>query len=323
MKNKKSQAGIIVLIFFLVITILIVSSIAFYGYKKEWFSSKEKKKEEITIPTITLKIRVLDEKGNSIKSNYYLEANNIRLKEGGLEASWNELSNMPINKSYRICYWTDEYYRGCSIYLRSNSFNNITMLEQFSLKNIKGKINIHPIDKLEKGKEQKLRLNISVINGTLSNLIICTWHSVGIIDVIKPEIGILCNRWLNYTYDIEGNRINLTNNLYWCESENKIENCQKIIDKTQCISPNIAPPSRLKDSVDFCYYTGQSIQDSDYIAEYDAKTMEFIDPLDYINFYIIDKELVKIGNEHNLEHTDAEGNDAGIADILYRLNYTY
>ena len=107
----------------------------------------------------------------------------------------------------------------------------------------------------------------------------------------------------------------------WCKPENKIEQCAKVINERRCVTPNISPPSRLKSKVDFCYYTGNSIFNSDYIAEYNLKTMPFIDKLDYINFYIIDMEGVKIGNEYPLSTEDAFGNDVGIKDILYQVNY--
>ena len=241
---------------------------------------------------------------------------------------------MPINKSYRLCYWTSEFYRHCTIYLREVSFisrrepsgnitfENITMDETFQSRFKKGIVNVNAIDKVQKGTEQVLRFNISVRNGSISRLTICTWHSIGIVSLTKPEITILCDRWLNYSINIEGERINLTNNMYWCKPDNRIEQCTKVISGRECIVPNINPPSRLKGNVDFCYYTGTSIINTDYIADYNLKTMPFIDQNDYIDFYIIDSEEVKIGNEYPIRSEDAFGNDVGVPDILYRLNYT-
>lgn len=332
MQDKKSQAGIIVLIVFLVIIILIGVSIAIYGTKNKLFSSKKKDKEPVKIPTITISARVSYPDGNPAKANYFLDADKITLKQGIFEKSWNEFFEMPINKSYRLCYWTDEFYRHCTIYLRGISFiplnknmtifGNITMNEELQARFRKGIVNINAMDKMQKGAEQILRLNISARNGSLSRLTICTWHSIGIISLTKPEITIHCDRWLNYTFDVEGNQINLTNNMYWCEQENKIEQCTKVMNRRECIVPNANPPSRLKDKVDFCYYTGTSILNGDYVAEYNLNTMPFIDQRDYINFYIIDSELIKIDDEYPIRNEDAFGRDVGIPDILYKLNYT-
>lgn len=333
MQNKKSQAGIIVLIIFLIILILIGVSVAIYGTKSKWFSKREEKKQQ-KIPAISIFARVSYPNGNLAKANYFLDADKVTLKQGLLSGNaWTAFSEMPINKSYRLCYWTDEFYRQCTIYLRSVSFvplnknmtifKNITMNEELQSRFRKGAINIATMDKMQKGTEQILRLNISAKNGSLSRINICTWHSIGIIRLIKPEIAISCDeRWLNYTFDIEGNQVNLTNNMYWCKPENKIEQCTQVTNRRECIVPNISPPSRLKNKVDFCYYTGESIFNDNYIAEYRLETMPFINQLDYINFYIVDMELIKDGSEYPVRTEDTFGNDVGIKDILYQLNYT-
>ena len=337
MQNKKSQAGLIILGFFLIIVIGIAIPVAYYSTKNKWFSSKEEKQQP-KIPTISIFARVLDPDRNLVRANYFLDADKMTLRQGILEKSWNEFSGMPINKSYRMCYNTGEYYRHCSINLRGASkacvlFNesdkkrpclsyaNITMDASFQSRFKKGNITINSPDKIQKDAEQILRLNISSRNGSLSRLTICTWHSIGIIKLVKPEITIHCNRWLNYTFDIEGNQVNLTNNIYWCEPENRIEQCAKVINKKECVIPNIIPPSRLKDKVDYCYYTGTSIIDSDYIAEYNLETMPFINQNDYINFYIVDMEEIKLGSDYPVRTEDSSGNDVGIKDILYVLNY--
>lgn len=334
MYNKKSQVGIIIFVIILAILILVGIFFAIYGSQKGWFS-KTKGKEVITIPSISLFLKVSDENNNPIKADYYIEADNEILKQGVSERSWNQILGMPINKTYQICFWNDNYYRQCHIYTKYFSsivaskigknitYKNITMDEHFTLENLKGKIEISTKDKLQVGQEQKIRLKISVQNGTFSNLLMCTWHSVGIVSMAKPEITLYCSKaWLNYTFNAEGQQVNLTNYRYWCQPTNTFANCKAIEYGDNCIQPNIKTPPRLKDKADFCYYTGRTITNGDYIAEYDVKTMPFIDQLDYINFYIVDEELTKINGEYDLHDTDYEGKDVGIPDILYQLNYT-
>ena len=182
--------------------------------------------ESPKIPTISIFAIVFDEKGSNISANYYLEGDGYRYKEGKLEKTFNEFSEMPINKTYRFCYWTDRHYKECDIYDRglSNirlsppqqknaSYRNLTMLGQFFDNNVKGTIQVSSFDEILKGKEQTIRLNISVANGTLKRLTICNSHTLGVIHSFHKQAEIFCSKWLNYTYDDNKKQVNLTSNM--------------------------------------------------------------------------------------------------------------
>src|SRR3990167_5570355 len=99
----------------------------------------------------------------------------------------------------------------------------MTMRGRFYSDNLKGKVEISSLDKLHKGIEQDIRINISVRNGTMKKLEICTKHTVGVIYIIKPEIELKCSNWQNFTKDDNGNQVNLTNNIYFCPQTNSLQ----------------------------------------------------------------------------------------------------
>lgn len=333
MHNKKSQAGIIIAVVIGIIIIIIIAFFIGIGIKKGWY--KEPPEEPAKIPTISIFAKVSDEKGNDITANYYLEGDSYRYKEGILEKTFNEFSGMPINKTYRFCYWTDKHYMECDIFDRglssikitppkqkNASYKNITMLGQFFENNVKGIIKVSSFDEILNGKTQTIRLNISAVNGTLKRLAICNSYTLGIIYATNPEAEIFCPEWLNYTYDDDKHQINLTNNKYWCREKDQFETCSQIINENRCIVSNVNAPDRLKKERVNCFYNGISLENNDYIATYEIKTMDFINQLDYIKFYIIDRELAKRESRYDFYDSGENGEDNGIPDYLFQLNYT-
>ena len=324
MINKKSQesSGAIIAIIFIIL-ILFAAFLAVFGYYQGWYGNHVKKQEKPAeiIPTISIFAKILDPKGDIINSSFSVENEGTGeiIKEGKtISGKFIELAGMPYNISYRFCYWSENYYRQCKIY-NYGVTSNLTIIGETPLEEAqKAAVSITSLDKIKEGESQIIRLNISARDGTIKRIGICTYHSVGIVYVNKPDINLRCPEWLNYTIQ-EGEQINFTDGRYWCRADDKIEHCDKII-ANMCIQPNMAVPKRLKS--DFCYYTGETLKNNDYIAELQIQSMDFVSPADYINFYIIDKELGKGSFGYDFYDSYNDG-DVGAPDILYKLNFTY
>ena len=321
MNHKKSQVALLIVM--LIIIILVVGAVLLiYFNKDKWFKKQEKKNEEETEKVISVFARVYDSALNKyVKANFTFEADGQILKSGELEPTFNQFDNLPINKTFTLCFWNGDNYRSCDIYDRSYSFRNLTLDDGiFENTARKGKINITSLNPLEKDRAYKLIFNISSKDGTLKRLSVCTFHTTGIIYVALPDSKVECNMgWNNYTFDVNGNKINLTNNFYYCESQQRFEYCSKKIDN-DCIIPNLNVPSRLKDAADQCFYTGQYLQNNNYILELETKTMKYIDGRDYIRLFIVDGELTRKDDGTYDILTEGNNNeDNGIKDIEFKL----
>lgn len=325
MKTKKSQTGIIIFIVCLVIVIGMIISLIM-GYKRGWFS-KEIKQEEKKV--ITIKARLWEESTQQYVSGYYslrdYYASYSVIREGQLDSKWNELSNIPQNKTFAFFYWNDDYYPNADFFAKSWSFKNFTIsgkgMGTLEKDFKKGKISVKSEGILEKEKINNITLNVTAVNGSVKRLSFCIYHTLGIISIKNPSMTIECNGyWHNWTYDLEGNKINLTDiseNLYWCANLNRVEYCSKTYENI-CYVPTMNTPRRLIDKVDLCFYTGKTLKENNsYLLPLEIKTMKYFSETDYLEVYVLDQELQIYNNEYAYE--DTEGNDVGIEDYVSKI----
>jgi len=325
MFNKKAQYGVLIailIVFFLLVSAGIITY--FVGKSKGWFTDKNKIPPEE--PKIFVLARVFDStKKEYVRANYTFEADGTILKHGELETAYNKFDNIPINKSFRFCYWNGDFYRRCDILSRSYSFKNLTLenpMGVFEEQDRKAKIELATEDKLSAGDAQRLKFNISATNGTLARLSFCTYHTTGFISLSVPAYTTMCgSNWNNFTYDPDGNRINLTYPYYWCMDQNLLQSCSEVSHE-KCIVSNMQKPSRLKDKVDKCFYTGQSIRNDSYLLEIDVETGYYMNYLDYLKLYILDQQLTMLEDgSYDFKAEDEFGNDHAIPDFEYTLKY--
>jgi len=327
MKNKASIGvwiGVILGIIFIgvIITVLIIA------YQKGWFEKQQP--EEQTY--IKFFMRAEDENTKEfIDVNYVLDYNQnppIIISKGKLsKEQWTEIE-VPIELVHLHC-WSEEYYYGRTNHIFSTQeiITNISK-SMCHLRKI-GNISITHTGDLNR---QNNLINLQITSeGFISKPAMCIEWSPGIIYAIKSNNLITCDKgnWLNYSFYNETSKqyTLLDEDYYRCGNCQGIycdwaEQCEYVKDN-QCRIKEMEIPFRFKGKADSCVKLSSDINNKTINVEITVKTMENLNQLDYVRFYIFDRDKV-FDSTQNLWVLRSEWDEVNLGlpyDIEYQVNY--
>lgn len=322
--NKKSQLAIIV---FVVILLAIIGTLMYFGIKNMLSKEPEIIEPE---PTISLYLQAYEpETDKYLSLNYSLEFNQQVYKTGTLQAYdnlgnpiINEISNLPINQTWLLYIWNQDYYLSKVIFpsLRTDYTYKINLHKNLK----KGEINISYKGTINENSVNKIILNISVRNGTLKNLMVC-YDSHGFTYIRPRSTYIEClTKWQNSTpnHPLNNSFGYLPKPYYYCAKTKQIVKCE-LIGIYTCIPQDYEVPPDLERQIDFCIYTGKTLE-SDYYTEEIAIKTTSINELSFLRIIAVDFERVRdnfcdfYSCYH--KHNRWNGEDVGIPDVVYEIN---
>lgn len=320
--NTKGAVGVIlgiiagVLILVLLIVLVIVA-------KQKIFPSNEEIQKNQT--TVRLFLGVFDkETEESLIANYLLVSNqNTILSEGVLDKDKLTESRISYKGLLTFSCWNNDYYSDRISQTISESIVDETKFTLFC--------NLYKIDKDLKVSHQgnlneelnTIKLNITA-KEKFRRVSLCFSWTTGIIDVILPDFFEICDggAWRNYSFfnTTSEKYLWLPKEQYIC-SQSPIQECEEIIGN-RCKLKEIIPPLRHRSISDVCVYTGKNINNGELNLEFQVKTSDFKNPLDFLEIIVVDYDLRFNKEQKKWEWvSEKNGVDIGAEDILYLVEY--
>ena len=254
--SKKCNAGIVLAVILILFVIGGAFVFIYLTYDKEEDAPQYEK----------IKMYVIAEDGDtreSVDANYYLTyGNDTFLKDGTLtKGSYTEMT-VPKNEILHFHCWSDGYYLVKGHKQVTNKEKEINR-SVFTCSMAK----IGKLDVEGELKDDKIILNITSKEGYYYRMGICFKWTAGILDVNLDDQTIVCENdtWKNYTkyYPENNSYVYLPRGQYKCQDD--IENCQIVIGR-RCKLSKMEIPVRYKDKVDYCTYTGKTLNPNENIA---------------------------------------------------------
>lgn len=281
-----------------------------------------KSKAPLTVePIYEISVKVVNEKEISVQANYsFEEFNNFskrfdQLRFGTIEGIFTIIyDKAKKGHIYRIVFWDEEHYKQKVIINQAPmDYQNILKLNQ---ENKEATINISISGKLEVDRDNYVVLTVTPEDGMIKEPAICFEHSIRIIDVFPANDFLLCNAWLNFSYyEHNGSVMPLPAGNFMCFDDKHIGSCSSV-KGTQCFPPKMEIPKRLLRKVSKCFELGKSINNQTDYGFY-VRTMPFFKSGDFLEVYILDKEL-DINNNYVVEQ---DKYDIGISDYSKRWSW--
>lgn len=324
--NKKGSGMILFLIIGVVILIAIAIGIFVVAVI---INEKPITNETITSTNTKLLLRSFAEDiNNYTDANYSLEYNGIIYKSGRLNKNSFTEINAPVNQSYHLLCWNDEYYKREAVFIVGDDELNQLICR---LNQRKGNLNISYTGELN-NKNNIIKLKIDTENHWKKNTICFGW-SAGIIDAGMKEQTKECNqKWLNFseyfpenkTYTYYQNSYIDGEGLYRCPDDDNIEICRYTIGGT-CRVKNIEIPPSYKSKVDHCVYTGENINNETKVYDVEVKMLDERSFIDSLDIYVLDQDRIKVSSDPHIGYqffTEFQGVNLGIPKD-YHINIPY
>lgn len=238
---------------------------------------------------------------------FTLEYNNTIIREGTLEATWNDIVVQNKKGQYNLFYWNDAHYINKFNYASVREGNE-TVTQQLGLENRKGNISANLSSSLVPGMKAQIFLSIKA-NGTVKLGAYCIYRTIGIISATPLRDTVVCasNIWKNQTQ-----WGNLTNGNYYCDGI--VAKC-KSVNYGVCNEPTV---EITRVHADKCYLIGKRLTDEEYTIPLEVSTMDYFDESDYLELSIIDMDLSTNGRMFG-ERTYQFDDNLGIQDYIIRL----
>lgn len=296
--------------------------------------NQKTKTTEASQELIRVFLKARDLEGNFKDADYILDYNQnppIVVSSGNLSVeSWTEIT-APRNLLHLYC-WNEEHYVGKTNKASFSAEELILNQSKISCKMPKiGNIEVTHTGDLSKNLNT-IKLNITARNGQYTKLSICSSWSTGIISVAIPNQIATCDKgnWLNWShYNATTKEYTYLQDSYYrcgyCPNKNceKTEKCE-LVEDTKCRIAGMTIPKSYKNKVDACWYLGVSLEENQsHIAEFEIKTMENKNRLDFVNFIILDQDRRPvIGENRWVWMTEYNNINLGNKeDIIYEIPY--
>jgi hypothetical protein len=219
-----------------------------------------------------------------------------------LDSGWT--TALVDENSINLCCWDDSHY--------INEVKKIFTSEDLSNKKVKlecsmNKISEPKLNIIGNLSSDLITLQIGV-NNYFKNPRVCESHSAGIINVNPSMTSSTCNSgfWKNTSMK----------DVYSCG--NQLMLCSSV-DKVECKLKELYIPERFNNIVDNCYQLGFDLNNESKQFTFKLSTLEILNELDYIRFYVYDNEL-RYNNGFNIV-SEVNNKDIGSPEESVEIDY--
>lgn len=330
LQTKKGNSAIhFVIIGFIVIIIVLAFVAIGVANQKGYFNQEEAPTQNLT----RLFLRSQDgEEGKFIDANYILlgESNTI-LSRGNLKSSSFIEVTVPIQEKYTLMCWNDSSHYLVKIHKlvtpRDLSFNKTKItcwmpeIGELKIRKVSGGIN---------NRLNKIKINLTAINGNVNSIAVCYKWSAGVIDVTtsnqwrKCQFGI----WKNFTKYYPNNETYdyLPKGEYVCGVPGTIDEVVEVCTETEgnrCKLRDMKTPHQYYGKVDMCSYTGITLKDGESIElELTVETLSFMNQLDYLEMIFFDHDRRWNNQEDRTTwFSEFDGKDLGTKEVRLTIDY--
>jgi len=305
MKNKGNAAAGIVIVFIFII-ILIVG----YFFIKNYINKDNPKIDNV--PTTGILFSVINsDTGAQISATGYLEDQDLGYKKDAIITSETTMTliDVPQNRTYKLYFIADGYYE---------SMRGFFILFSQSTTNL-GNISIYPhAEKLSMSKigtfipgENSIVFSVKAEDGWLRRASIClAWSPAFIYAEIDPYLLRCDSQWKTWP-DL----------MYSCDSPSQESiGCSYLRDfNTTCVLDTLRKPQRLFTKTDACYKIEETLSSGEnfnFTVKY--KLLGNPKALDYLRFYVIDRDKTKESN-WNYVYENLAGQDVAMQDQMFEF----
>lgn len=309
-----SFKAIIIIIIFLVL--IGIGGTSFYLYA-------HKSAPEITVKMVDLKLKCEDKFTKEPCSTKFRLENNSGyiILSGTLKYGvWNIFNgSLAAKKVYKLYVGLDDkYYTTYSIFgARIDEYRTISKMVKIT----------EDVEITHTGsiKDNNIEINITPLDGVLWELDLCFQYTFGILDVELFTFVKECTKgaWKNYShYNSTTKEYTWLDDGFYLCGQDELRECGNVINQ-YCTLAYMSVPSRLSTKVDKCYQIAKTLLANEtFSTKLDVSTVLYVSDDDYLNIYIMDREDTKQANgKYIYSSSDLEGNDVGLKDIIYKINY--
>lgn len=280
------MSGRVVLSVFVVLLIL-GGVVGLYFYiDKNTTKTPEKRQVRVLLQSV-------NNDGKEILSSICLYQNNTLIKCSDKSDRWEEFK-LNENERYDILSNSEGYYT-----LKKEIYG-VQHNELLTLNRI-GNVSVSKEGDFHTG-EGVFTLNIN-IEGLIQRPSVCIDESYGFYYARLRDTFKICPSWSNNT-----------NTLKFCNSTNEYWRCSNIKNTTCTLE--VFKPKRFEKEITECFQIGQDLQNINKSYLVDYRSWQIL-PSDYINIYIVDSDIMKVGEKIRYDYGDE--NDVGMKDLLFHL----
>lgn len=271
-------------------------------------------------------IKAVKDNGEPAQANYIIWQDNKSVVQG--ETTFDAYIPLKIenNSDIKIYCWGEKYY----LTETKKTFKEQELKQQRAKIDCnlrrEGNVELDLVKGNLNNEEGDIILNITPRNGILRDFGVCTSWTAGFLRVeLKDTHRIICDKgvWKNYTdYNPETRQWIWTPEGEYICGESEVKECSEV-EGNKCKPIEMDIPRRLLSKVNECSLYGVTIaEDQSERVVLNYQSREIKNQLDSIEIYIVDfDKRFNAQSNRFLEFPEYLGEDLGMEDIIYELNY--